>query len=250
MTTDWHPLTTELAIWRAEGRALPLWWRDDDAVAETPELARLAGLAETLQLPVHLAVIPKLAEPSLPAFTANHRLIVPVVHGWQHENHAPEGEKKAEFGQPRADALAQTAQGLTRLQDMFGLAMLPMFVPPWNRLAHGLRAELAQVGYRAVSTFLPRTAAHPAHGLTQINTHIDPIFWRGGRGLVPPDQQIANIVRLLQDRRAGLTDAAEPMGFLTHHLVHDADVWGFTHDCLAVLLDGGATPADLRNVVG
>jgi hypothetical protein len=245
---DWHPLKTELALWRGQARTLPIWWRDDDAVEPTAALERLSALAEALALPVHLAVIPKNAKPALPGFTNAHDAIIPLVHGWQHTNNAPEGAKKAEFGHPRKAAATEAALALDRMQVMFKDRLLPIFVPPWNRLDDALLPELAQAGYLGFSTYLPRPARVAVPGLVQINTHIDPIFWRGGRGLVPASEQIAHIVQLLQDRRLGITDADEPLGFLTHHLVHDDDIWGFTQACLATLLDGGAVPADLRTL--
>ena len=202
-------------------------------------------MAEAMHLPVHLAVIPKHAQETLPLFCADHDMVVPLVHGWQHISHAPEGQKKAEFGHPRDTALADAERALKRMNDLFADRFLPVFVPPWNRLDPALLPELAPLGYTAVSTYLPRKNKWAAPGLAQINTHIDPIFWRGGRGLVPPDDLIAHVVQLLQDRRQGITDAAEPMGFLTHHLVHTQDIWDFTQSCLATLLDGGATPANL-----
>lgn len=248
MNVDWHPLTAELALWRAQSRRLPVWWRDDDAVAPTAALERLTGLSEKLGLAVHLAVIPKLAEPALPAFTKAHDGIVPIVHGWQHISHAPQGAKKAEFGHPRADAAAEAIRALDRMHTLFADRLLPIFVPPWNRLDAGLLPALAKAGYGGFSTYLPRKARVAVPGLVQINTHIDPIFWRGGRGLVPPSEQIAHIIQLLQDRRQGVTDASEPLGFLTHHLVHNEDIWDFTHACLATLLEGGAEPADLTRL--
>ena len=74
MTPDWTPLETELARWSAQGRTLPLWWRDDDAVAETPALRKLTELSERLGLPVHLAVIPAAAEERSMAPTSVSRL--------------------------------------------------------------------------------------------------------------------------------------------------------------------------------
>jgi hypothetical protein len=247
MNIDWSALTKELSIWRAEQRRLPIWWRDDDAVEPTPALDRLTEMASTLGFPVHIAVIPKLAQASLPLFCADHDNLIPLVHGWQHVSHAPEGQKKAEFGHPRDTALGDADQAITRMKALFSDRFLPIFVPPWNRLDGALMPELAKLGYVAVSTYLPRKSKWAAPGLMQINTHVDPIFWRGGRGVVPPDDLIAHIVKLLQDRRNGITDATEPMGFLTHHLVHDQDIWNFTQSCLATLLDGGATPADLAS---
>tara|TARA_R100000935_G_scaffold2169_5_gene6281 strand:+ start:3061 stop:3810 length:750 start_codon:yes stop_codon:yes gene_type:complete len=248
MTVDWTSLDTELAVWRAQGLTLPLWWRDDDAIAPTPALDHLATMAGGLSLPVHIAVIPKHADPALAQLCRERPLVRPLVHGWQHISHAPEGAKKAEFGHPRPDAAHELTQGLERMQSLFGDDLLPIFVPPWNRLDDGLLPVLAQAGYVGVSTYLPRVSRMAAPDLVQINTHIDPIYWRGTRGLVPPETLIATITKLLQDRRSGRTDPHEPLGFLTHHLVHDEDIWGFTHACLSRLLDGGAVPADMRSL--
>lgn len=248
MTVDWANLDAELAIWRTEGLHLPIWWRDDDAIAPTAALDRLAALAEDLSLPVHIAVIPKHADPALAAYSKDRLLIRPLVHGWQHISHAPDGAKKAEFGHPRPSAAHELAQALNRMQELFGDDLLPIFVPPWNRLDDGLLPVLADAGYVGVSTYLPRDNRIAAPGLVQINTHIDPIFWRGTRSLVPPDTLITDITKLLQDRRKGLTDPQEPLGFLTHHLVHDEDIWGFTNACLARLLDGGAVPAQMAQL--
>ncbi|WP_295508272.1 polysaccharide deacetylase family protein [uncultured Sulfitobacter sp.] len=245
MKIDWSPLNSELALWRAEQRPLPIWWRDDDAVEPTPALDRLTALANTLGLPVHAAVIPKLAQPSLAKFCADQDQVIPLVHGWQHVSHAPEGHKKAEFGHPREAALGDAGRAIDRMKLLFADHFLPIFVPPWNRLDSALLPDLAALGYVGVSTYLPRKNTWAAPGLAQINTHIDPIFWRGTRGLAPTDELVAHMVKLLQDRRQGITDATEPMGFLTHHLVHDEDIWDFSQSCLTTLLDGGATPADL-----
>ncbi len=240
MTPDWGPLRAELALWRREGRALPLWWRDDDAVAATPALERLARLSEDLGLPVHVAVIPALAEPSLRQMPTH---LVPVVHGWQHLSHAPAGAKKAEFGHPRATAQADVKAGLARLQTLFGARLLPLFVPPWNRIDASVLPLLAEAGYRGVSTFGARHAAFAAPGLRQVNTHIDPVFWRGDRGLAPVDLLLDGVVGTLRDRREGRADGTEPLGLLTHHLVHTEAVWEFSRALLRELLEGGAASA-------
>jgi hypothetical protein len=142
----------------------------------------------------------------------------------------------------------QSSATPAQMRSLFGDDLLPIFVPPWNRFDDGLLPVLAQAGYVGVSTYLPRVSRMAAPDLVQINTHIDPIYWRGTRGLVPPETLIATITKLLQDRRSGRTDPHEPLGFLTHHLVHDEDIWGFTHACLSRLLDGGAVPADMRSL--
>jgi len=111
-------------------------------------------------------------------------------------------------------------------------------VPPWNRIAPEVVAGLAKAGFDAVSTYNPRKTALAAPVVAQINTHIDPIFWRGHRGLVNPDILVSQVVTLLQDRRAGLTDSQEPLGYLTHHLVHDTDIWEFSRQFLLEICDG------------
>ncbi|MGR3711600.1 MAG: polysaccharide deacetylase family protein [Shimia sp.] len=238
MKVDWTPLRAELGLWRAADLTVPIWWRDDDAVAPTEALDRLAALSETTGVPLHLAVIPQTATTDL-ADTLSPQF-VPVVHGWCHANTAPEGQKKAEFGKGCDLALARTdlGQAITRMRALFGSRLAPMFVPPWNRFDPALLPDLAAAGFDAVSTYLPRKVAQPTQGITQINTHIDPIFWRGTRGLVPPEEIVAQTVALLAARRLGTQDNAEPLGYLTHHLVHDADIWEFSEQFLHELREG------------
>ncbi|UWR26016.1 polysaccharide deacetylase family protein [Sulfitobacter sp. S223] len=246
MRIDWTPLKAELALWRRADLELPVWWRDDDAVAATPALERLTALAKDVNIPVHLAVIPHFAEASLSAVIASETTLIPVVHGWQHVSHAPKGQKNAEFGQLRKEAEAELRQAIAQLNEEFGSRLLSLFVPPWNRIEPRLLPVLAELGYAGVSTYGPREVSFDAPAIVQVNTHIDPIYWRGHRGLVPPEKLLADIVGTLRDRREGRTDVAEPLGLLTHHLVHTDDVWDFSKDVMRVLLDGGATPADLR----
>ncbi|MDK3074778.1 polysaccharide deacetylase family protein [Sedimentitalea sp. JM2-8] len=240
MTPNWTPLDDELTLWAEAGLRLPLWWRDDDAIAPTPALSRLDKMAANLGMPVHLAVIPARAEGGL-ADALTPRL-VPVVHGWTHDNHAPGGEKKAEFGRhrPLVPMRAEAEAGLGRMTGLFGTDLVPMFVPPWNRIDPALLPSLAALGYRWLSTFTPRATAEAAPGLTCINTHFDPIDWKGHRGLADPDKLIAQVARQLGDRRRGLADSAEPYGILTHHLVHDAAIWAFCDRLLTRLLSGPA----------
>ncbi|WP_171131681.1 MULTISPECIES: polysaccharide deacetylase family protein [unclassified Ruegeria] len=240
MKPDWTPLRAELALWRQAGLTLPLWWRDDDAVTVTPQLEQLTELSNTLGLPVHLAVIPQTAQTDLADFLRVNPQLTPVVHGWAHTNHAPADEKKAEFRlhRPLETLSTEAEAGLNRLQDLFGESLVPMFVPPWNRITGEVIAELPKLGYRFLSTATPRKSAYPADGLAQVNTHLDPIDWRGTRSLKDPDALIEQTVGLLKDRREGHSDNDEPFGVLTHHLVHDPDIWAFTRDLIAQLLEG------------
>lgn len=242
MKPDWNELDTELSHWRAARMTLPLWWRDDDATSHSTELERLAKASARLELPVHLAVIPQGATADLARYVSAHPQLLPVVHGWAHQNHAPAGEKKAEFGahRPLDDLLDDAERGLAALEDLFGSSLRPMFVPPWNRITPQMLTWLAGAGYSAISTFTPRKQAKPAPGLLRVNTHLDPIDWKGGRGLLPPQQLIAQVTRQLRDRRLGEADNNEPYGLLTHHLVQDRATWDFTIALAERLLAGPA----------
>ncbi len=236
---DWSPLRAALQSCRAAGCVPHLWWRDDDAVATTAALDRLASLSEQVGVPVHLAVIPAHATPELAAYVTNAPLI-PVVHGWAHADHSTPDEKKNEFLTPRAGALDDAAHGLARMQDLFADTVRRMFVPPWNRIHDNIVAALPAMGYTALSNFGPRPT--PAGGITRINTHVDPIDWKGTRGLLDAQSLIDGAARNLMDRAAFRADPTEPFGLLTHHLVHDAAIWDFSRTFLTELLQGGATP--------
>ncbi|WP_299348562.1 polysaccharide deacetylase family protein [uncultured Shimia sp.] len=240
MNIDWQPLREELALWRRSGLELPFWWRDDDAIEPTPELDELTALAGETGVPVHLAVIPRDATQTLASQVKATQMLIPVVHGWAHENHAPPSLKKAEFGATRemAECVSDIAQALEKAKSLFGDRLALMFVPPWNRIDLALMTPLAEAGFSAISSFQSRREPDTAPGLAQINTHLDPIFWRGTRGLVEPAQLVALAVALLKDRRRAITDNSEPFGYLTHHLVHDADIWEFSRQFLQEMSEG------------
>ncbi|MEM8655923.1 MAG: polysaccharide deacetylase family protein [Pseudomonadota bacterium] len=245
MLSDWSPLRAELAAFRRDNLPLPLWWRDDDAVAPSAALDQLTDLSCTVGLPVHLAIIPAHATDALVARVDGTQLI-PVVHGWAHQDHSGPDKKKNEFLSPRAGRRTEITQALDRMRTLFGPKLRAMFVPPWNRIDPSVLPDLPAQGYVAVSTFGPRAHKDPAPGLQQINTHIDPIWWKGTRNLIDPDQLISQTVTVLRARRRNEADAAEPMGLLTHHLVHTPAIWAFSEIFLHEMLSGGATPWTLE----
>jgi hypothetical protein len=62
--STWDDLARECDAWAAEGRAVELWWRDDDAIEDTPALRRLLALTRG-RAPIALAVIPGRLTPNL-----------------------------------------------------------------------------------------------------------------------------------------------------------------------------------------
>jgi hypothetical protein len=237
MTLSLPAVAEELVRWSDAGLVLPLWWRDDDAVEPTRALDRLCLLAERYHAPLHLAVIPHSATAELAGRVDAAFDTHVVVHGWRHRNNAPPGQKKAEFGphRPREVMVGEIAAGHRRLRNMFGAAALPVFTPPWNRIAPELVDALAPVGLRALSTYTPRRTRFAAEGLLQVNTHLDPVSWKSGGGLLDVGLLDVQLAAHLADRRLGIADDAEPYGILTHHLVHDEAIWAFLEGLMEML---------------
>ena len=124
--------------------------------------------------------------------------------------------------------LDEIAAGWQRIRNMFGERAVPLFTPPWNRISAEVVASLPGVGLRAVSTFGPRKSQFSAAGVLQVNTHVDPIAWHEGGGLVDTTRLDAQMASDLRQRRSGQSDNSEPYGLLTHHLVQDEATWDFT----------------------
>ncbi len=242
MTARLPSTAAELERWRRERLVLPIWWRDDDAVAPSPALDRLLQLADRFDAPLHLAVVPQPATRELAECLRGRDGTFVLVHGWRHLNHAPPGDKKAEFGPHRATAtmLEEIACGKRRLQELFGTKALTVFTPPWNRVAPAVVEGLHGAGFHALSTFMPRTSTFAAANVLQVNTHLDPINWKQRGGL----HDVAWLDELmcghLVARRTGTADNTEPYGLLTHHLVQDEATWDFTERLIGLLLGSGA----------
>lgn len=218
-----------LDVCAARGESIPFFWRDDDAVAATPALDRLIGLSEAHAAPLLLAAIPARIAPTLGTRLEGTQNLCVAVHGFAHRNHAPPGEKPAEFGahRPLAALLADAAAGLRIARERLpAQLLLPVFVPPWNRLAPELAAALPDLGYRALSA----VAGPPIPGLDRLDATLDPINWRGTRSLRDPETLLRDLTRAIAQH------PAQPVGLLTHHLAHDAAIWAFVEALLAVLL--------------
>ena len=232
--TDWTKLDAEL-----ERRTPTLWWRDDDAVADTPALHRLMDLADSVDAPLTLAVIPGNLEDSLAPAVAG-RNVTTAVHGWSHTNHAPPDGKKAEFRdhRPQPTLMDEAKKGKEVLGAAFGPQALPLFIPPWNRMDEGL--PLAAHGYRGVSIFGQREISH-THNLIRFDSHLDPIDWRGTRSAIS--------TQLMADQIADLLAIDAPIGLMTHHLVHDEAIWSLCEELVSRLAGAGTQWISARDLL-
>lgn len=230
----WLELERELDRWRAAHRMVTLWWRDDDIIAHDEPLERLLSLSEQTCIPVTLAVIPQSAAKTLPR-RVQSSLATVVQHGYAHRNHAPPGEKKAEFGTHRAlsTMCSELEWGWNRLRGMFAQRFAPLLVPPWNRIHDALLPMLPSLGITGLSTFASRGCAIPAPGLRQTNCHVDLINWRHDRAFVGTGPVLDTLRLHLCARRNGEVDGDEPTGVLSHHRDHDAGCWEFLVELFA-----------------
>jgi hypothetical protein len=128
--------------------------------------------------------------------------------------------------------LAELEHGRALLRDAFGAAFLAVLVPPWNRIEPALIARLGAFGFCGLSTF-GRRQNEAAAGLPQVNTHLDPIDWRGSRLFIGETAALERLCTAL--------DPDEPIGILSHHLVMDEDGWRFLDQLLAMLARHPAT---------
>jgi peptidoglycan/xylan/chitin deacetylase (PgdA/CDA1 family) len=215
-----------------DGRTALLWLRDDDAIEPTEALSRLLAISARWNAPMTIAAIPAHATNALAELMKALPLISVAVHGWDHVNHAPAPEKKQELGLHRGEAtvLSRLAEGLERINALFGERAVPLLVPPWNRIAAELIPHLPALGYEALSVFGPERGEGP---LRLVNTHVDIIDWKGSRGGRPMDMLYGEAAAHLQ----AATGAQTPLGILTHHLVHDETAWQFLEDLFAATAD-------------
>lgn len=248
--SPWQALALELDRWSAAGRTIRFWLRDDDAVAPSPALDRLSDLAERFTAPVLLAVIPMLAQPSLATALRGMPLLRPCQHGASHLNHAPASSKKAEFGAEReaADVDADIARGRQRLHDLLGDAPLPIFVPPWNRIAQSHAARLGALGFSGLSCFRGYRLG-PGGGPRLLNTAIDVMDWHGGRVGRPAADILGELVAMLAERRQSESGDAE-LGLLLHHRDHDEMAWSFLSDLLNASHHPAIRTIDAATLIG
>ena len=218
----WAALEREVDVWRTAGREVTLWWRDDDAAGPSPALSRLLALRPGC--PLGLAVIPAAAQVSLAAELTDS--VDVLVHGFAHENHAASGARKSEYPAGRM-APEEMRAARERLEALFGDWVLPIFVPPWNRMAADAVKVLPVAGYEVLSGYRGR----PEGPLPRLDTHVDLIDWRGGRQFAGASAVLGALVDALAARR-GAADP-RPTGLLSHHLDHDAEAWRFIEKLLA-----------------
>lgn len=228
MALAWSRFAAEV-----ERRKPVFWLRDDDAIARTPALARLLSLSQQFQVPVALAVIPDLAEPDLFERIGDAAVL---QHGCDHRNRAAAGEKKSEFPahEPIEAALERLKSSRERLAALAGASALPVLAPPWNRVHRALAAALPGIGIHGFSSY-GREESIP--GVVQVNTHVDIVAWKDGKRFIG-DEEVVRLAMTFVLKEV-------PVGWLTHHAVHDAAAWSFLERLFALRGPRWASAAEL-----
>ncbi|CAN1542168.1 COG4671 Predicted glycosyl transferase [Rhabdaerophilaceae bacterium] len=219
----WRHCEGLLAHLSDQGEVIDLWLRDDDAVAATAQLDRFLTIARAHNMPVALAVIPDTLTSSLIDLVKATSDLTILVHGHAHRNHAQAGERASEFPdhRPEEQTAFELSNSFNRVMAAFGDRALPVMVPPWNRISARAIAKLPDHGYQALSVFGREQAVQAPDGLLIMNTHWDPINWRGHRGLRNEAMLLRELTSWVEERMAYPAQRRPPIGLLTHHLVHD-----------------------------
>ena len=240
----WQRLDAELDAWRDGGRRADLWCRDDDACRDfaraRPAAGNCAGRGGSRRARRHPGAARARsrrcggASPIRDGRPA--RLCAPQPRA---AGRAQLGAGEPAAGEPDARRARRGPRAASRVE--FRPAFPPRAGPALE--SHRPAAwshDCPRAGFAGLSTFGPRAGVHPVPGLVQCNTHVDLIAWRRDRAFIGVDAAIDRLVLHLESRRAGVGDAAEPTGILTHHLDLDAPAWAFLADLFARTRDHGA----------
>jgi hypothetical protein len=225
----WAHFVAALDHLRDNNRQLSFWMRDDDAERPTNALERLLQLCHAHDVFLALAIIPEPATTELARLVEHQTLILPCQHGYAHRNHAPAGERPQELGcRPIPVICNELSEGRRKMQQLFGDRLSDVLVPPWNRYDRAIVPHLPALGFQAISGF-GRTNRSSDPRIAILDTHVDIIDWRGGRQTKP----LADLIDILKAEVTQAIETNRQVGFLTHHLCHDAASWAFLEGLLA-----------------
>ena len=214
-------LNHELAIWRRAWHVPILWWRDDDSREPTWRLDRLLEIRR--DLPLTLAVIPDVDLSPLANRLAAAANVNVAQHGVDHTNKLAPGGPRSEFAASATQQAIDTAVAAGRAR-MAAAGLPPLtFVPPWNEPSDRLITAIAEAKYNSYSIGVN---GHARGGLKHIGAQVDILRWKDKPHFKGRRRVFDAIREQLEARRKrGAFD--EPLGILTHHLVHDEAAWRF-----------------------
>lgn len=208
----------------------PVFFRDDDADRDLPELRSLLDIFASRNAPLSLAVIPGTLQESGVRLLCAASVRQPLElhqHGWMHRNHELQG-RKCEFGPSRsyAQQVEDIANGSARLRDAFGDRFTPIFTPPWNRCTSFTREALVDLNFRALSTIRSDKGIGSNEALTEIPVSVDIFHWRDAFRLKTEDELTNEFIDMSKSRSIGV---------LLHHKVMSKEAWQLLEQLLDAL---------------
>ena len=214
-------LADEFALWAAADQQVRLFLRDDDAISDTPALRKLSEMCEQNTAPLLLAVIPKFADNSLAELVKQSPLLTPAVHGFAHFNHSPLGHKTCELDRfrPLDVVIGEMKTAHQKMFTLFDGYISALLVPPWNRIHDEIVPHVVHSGFTGISAHGWRSPPTP---IPTVNVHLDIMHWSGGT--VGRDREWI-YSELCENLATARESGWQPIGILTHHLVHDEQAW-------------------------
>jgi peptidoglycan/xylan/chitin deacetylase (PgdA/CDA1 family) len=224
------------------------FFRDDDAGWNDERLFTLLDVFAPYGIPLDLAVIPTALTPSLAEslcrrIEGSHGLVGVHQHGYAHVNHQPEG-RKCEFGSARdcPEQRNDVALGQSRLQQLLGNHLDPIFTPPWNRCTDSTGRALAELGFRILSRE-HRAPPLEIAGLAELPVHMD-WFAHHKQVRLNREEWCAALTSLLSMN-------SEPIGIMFHHAVMNDDEMEAVDELLGVLARSARVKChNMRNLAG
>ena len=114
------------------------------------------------------------------------------------------------------------------LRRQYGTKLLPILVPPWDRIDPNILVDLPKLGFEAISGF--GTPQHSPN-LIVINTQIDVIDWNRNNRCRDEAALVKKLIREIKKCFSSAKD--QKVGIVTHHLYHDEAAWEFLEKLLS-----------------
>jgi hypothetical protein len=190
VSAGWNEFASEISRWRDAGTSIEFWWRDDDATQPTSALERLLHLAIGSKYRLRWRSFRhRPTRRCLPLLPAEADVL---QHGADHSNRAASGEKKSEY--PASEAMDVALARLADADSAWASSRGALTRRARSPVEPNCRAASAAPCVLRVSGTEPlrctqQSAGGP--GVTQINTHVDIIDWKGSRGFVGVEQALS-----------------------------------------------------------
>lgn len=221
MQLSYLMLLRELARWTKLGKTPAIWWRDDDAREATSQLDRLLRVRDGL--PISLAVVPDGDLEGLASILRAAPEVSISQHGMDHVNRLSDGSRRSEYLDDATQAqVSDCVRGSRKRLEEAGFQ--PAFYTPcWNVFDERLLRAVKAANY---TTYSAGIFGRPTPELGHIGAGLDVLRWKRAPRFRGRARIFKELRRQLRMRRRS-QDFQEPVGLLTHHLVHDEPTWRF-----------------------